>query len=255
MGRFIAVPAWRGALAVASAFALAVALPLAAAVALVPVRSQTPNATVALFLAVVVTILASTGTRATAATAAASASIAFDVFHTQPYGSLAITRPEDVQVTALLLLVGLIVGQLAVVNRRHRTLAAQTSDDLGRIHGVAEMVAAGEPVDQIVQAVANEITDLLALQSCRYDRSFGERPGPFVERNGGVTWGAIRWGFRTMGLPSREVSLIVEHFGRPLGRYVLLARPGGRVTEDQLLAAVALADQAGAALAAQLYPA
>jgi hypothetical protein len=183
--------------------------------------------------------------------AAISASAGFDVFHTRPYGSLVITRAEDIQTTALLLVVGLIVGQLAAVNRRHRDLAAQSSYDLGRIHAVAEMVAAGEPAEQVVLAVANELTDLLSLTSCRFDPSFAAHPGPFIERNGDVSWGAMRWGFSTMGLPSKEVTLVVEHQSRPLGRYVLVARPGTRVIDDQLIAAVALADQAGSALAAQ----
>jgi hypothetical protein len=238
----------------AVALAAATVLPLAAAVALIPVRSSVPTPTVALTLAAAVTLLAATGTRGTAAIAAVSAGVGFDVFHTRPYGSLIITRAQDVQTTALLLVVGLIVGQLAAVNRRHRTLADQSSYDLGRIHAVAEMVASGEPADQVVQAVANELTDLLSLRSCRFDASFAAQPGPFIERNGGVSWGAVRWGVQTMGLPSREVTLVVENQSRPLGRYVLVAEPGTRVTEDELLAAVALADQAGSALAAQSRP-
>ena len=235
----------------AVALAAATVLPVAVAAALIPLRSGIPSPTVALALAAVVSLLAATGTRATAVVAAVSAGAGFDLFHTRPYGSLAITRAQDVQTTALLLVVGLIVGQLAAVNRRHRTLAAQSSYDLGRIHAVAEMVAAGEPAEQVVQAVANELSDLLSLKSCRFDPSFADRPGPFIERYGDVSWGAIRWGFQTLGFPSREVSLVVEHQSRPLGRYVLVAEPGSRVSEDQLLAAVALADLAGSALAAQ----
>jgi hypothetical protein len=234
--------------------AAAIVLPLAAAIALIPLRGGTPNATIALALAAVVTLLAGTGTRVTAGVAAASAGIGFDIFHTRPYGSFSISRSQDIQTTALLLVVGLIVGQLAVANRRHRRLAFQSSYDLGRIHAVAEMVAAGDPVDQVVQAVANELTDLLDLRTCRFDPAFAERPGPFIERQGDVSWGAIRWGFRTIGLPNHEVSLVIEHLGRPFGRYVLLGQAGVRVSEDQLLAAVALADQAGAALAGQVSP-
>jgi len=236
------------------ALGAALALPQVAAVALIPLRGGTPNATIALVLAAVVALLAGTGTRLTAAVAAASAGIGFDIFHTRPYGSFSISRSQDIQTTALLLVLGLIVGQLAVTNRRHRALASQSSYDLGRIHAVAEMVAAGEPVDQVVQAVANELADLLDLRSCRFDPAFAERPGPFIERHGDVSWGSIRWGFRTIGLPNHEVSLVIEHQGRPFGRYVLLGRAGVRVGEDQLLAAVALADQAGAALASQVRP-
>jgi len=233
----------------------ALAAPFGLAAALAPVRRSVPSASVALLLAVLVSLLATVGTRATAALAAVSAGLGFDLFHTVPYGSLAITRAQDAQSTVLLLAVSLIVGQLAFRNRRHRFVASETSYDLGRVHAVAEMVASGEPVDQVVAAVADELTDLLGLRSCRFDPEFAERPGPFIERHGALTWGALRWGFDTTGLPSHDVSLVVQHQGRPLGRYVLVAVPGARVTADQLVAAVALANQAGAAIAAQGLPA
>jgi hypothetical protein len=236
------------------ALAGAAVIPAAVAAALVPVRSSAPNATIALVLAALVTVLAVVGTRLTAAVAAISASIGFDVFQTRPYGSFAITRTQDIETTGLLLVVGLVVGQLAARNRRHRDRAAEMSFDLSRIHAVAEMVAAGDPADQVVTAVASEISGLLRLRSCRFETSFAERPGPFIERHGAVTWGALHWGFGTMGLPSKEVSLVVQHQGLPLGRFVLLAEPGTVVTPDQLLTAVALADQAGAALAGQGLP-
>lgn len=229
----------------------AVVVPFAVAVALVPIRSHSPNATVALILALVVALLAAAGTRLSAALAAVSAGLGFDVFHTQPYGSLRITRAQDVEATLLLLGVGLVVGQLATRSRRHSHRAAESSYDLGRIHVVAEMLAAGERADQVVLAVANELKSLLDLRYCRFDPAFAGQPGPFIERHGAITWGSVEWGFTTMGLPRKEVTLVVEHQGRPLGRYVLLARTDYPVTVDQLLVAVALADLAGAALAAQ----
>lgn len=233
---------------------VSVAGPFVVALALVPVRGHVPNATVALLLAVVVTVLAAVGSRGSAALAAISAGVGFDVFHTHPYGSLTITRSQDIETTVLLLAVGVVVGQVAARNRRYRVLAAETSYDLGRIHGVAEMVAAGAPVDQVILAVANELADLLSLQSCRFDPSFAEEGGPFIERHGAVTWGALRWGFATTGLPHHDLSLVVQHQGLPLGRFVLLAGAGMRVSADQLLAAVALADLAAAAIAAQGVP-
>jgi hypothetical protein len=233
----------------------AAGVPVGAAAALIPVRGDVPNATTAVGLAVVVTVLAATGTRASAVLAALSAGLSFDVFLTQPYDSLAITRAVDVEITVLLLAVGLVAGQLAARTRHHRVRAAEMSYDLGRIHAVAEMVAAGEPTDQVILAVANELTDLLGLRACHFDPAFAAAPGPFIERHGGVTWGALRWGFTTIGLPAQEITLVVQHQGHPLGRYVLLPRPGGRVSADQLLTAVALADQAGAAIAAQGLPA
>jgi hypothetical protein len=228
--------------------AAACGVPVGLAAALVPVRAQMPNATAALALALAVTVLAATGTRASAALAAVSASLSFDLFHTRPYGSLTINRAQDLETASLLLAVGLVVGQLAARNQRHRHTAAATSYDLGRVHAVAEMLATGQPAEQVVAAVTNELRDLLGLVECHFSTTFADPPGPFIERQGGVSWGSLRWGFRTMGLPTKDISLMVEHQGLPLGRFVLRAPPGARVTTDELLTAVALADQAAIAL-------
>ena len=109
-------------------------------------------------------------------------------------------------------------------------------------------------MDQCDPFLICELTHLLGLQACRFETTFADKPGPFIERNGAVSWGRIRWGFSTTGLPGHEVSLVVQHQGQPLGRFVLVARAGTQVSADQLVAAVALADQAGAAVAAQGAP-
>ena len=229
---------------------LAAAAPCAVAAALVPARGRLPNASVALGLAVVVVVLATFLARLAGLVAAVSAGLAFDIFFTKPYHSLAITKAQDVETTVLLVALGMTVGQLAARNRDHRRLAAEASYDLGRIHAVAEMVAEGASVDQVVLAVANELRDLLGLRDCWFDPRFAERPGPFIEPHGDVGWGRLHWGFKSMGLPAQEVTLVVQHRGIPAGRFVLLPRHGLPVTADRLVVAVALADQAGAALAA-----
>lgn len=228
---------------------VAAVAPVAVSAGLVPVRSHVSDATVALVLAALVALLAAIGTRLGAAVAALSAALSFDIGFTRPYGSFSISRAQDIETTGLLLVVGLIVGQLAARNRRHRGLVEEASYDLGRIHAVAEMVAAGAPADEVVLAVADELKELLGLRACSFATAVPEKAGPRIESNGAVSWGALRWGFTTMGLPSKEVTLVVKRQGLPLGRYTLLAAPGSRVSSDQLRAAVALADQAGAALA------
>jgi len=233
------------------AVAAAALAPVVVTVGLVPIRSDIPNATVALGLAIVVSLLAAIGTRITAAIAAISAAVCFDVFFTQPYGSLSISRVQDVATSALLLVGGLIVGQLSARNRHHRGLVTRTSYDLSRIHAVAEMLASGAGMDQVVRAVASELKSLLGLRDCWFEVSFLDEPGPVIEPGGEVSWGSLWWGFRSLGLPGKQITLFVAHRGRLLGRYVLMAEPGTRVTREQLLAAVTLADQAGAALALQ----
>jgi hypothetical protein len=251
---------WARSLAITStarpvaAIAMAVAAPVALTLAVLPFRGQVPDATVALGLAVLVSLLAAIGTRVTALIAAVSAAVCFDVGFTEPYGSLTISHPQDIETTALLLVGGLIVGQLSARNRRNRGRAVQTSDDLAHIQAVAEMMAAGASPDEVVAAVAEELQSLLGLRNSWFDTSRPDRPGPTIDRNGNVSWGRIWWGFDTLGLPGKEITIEVTHDQRRLGRYVLIAEPGTKVRRDQLIAAVTLADQAGAALGAGARP-
>jgi len=226
----------------------AIAVPIAVSLGVLPFRGNLSAATVALGLAIVVSLVAAIGTRVTAVIAAISAALCFDILFTKPYGSFSISSAPDVETAVLLLVGGLIVGQLSARNRSNRGLVVQGSLDLGRIQGVAELMASGAAADEVVAAVGVELQSLLGLRSCRFETSFPATPGPTIERNGGVSWGHFWWGVPTLGLPGREISLIVENQQRRRGRYVLLAEPGTKVTRDQLLAAVTLADQAGAAL-------
>jgi hypothetical protein len=232
----------------------AVVAPVVLTLALLPFRGQAPAATVALGFAVVVALLAAIGTRVSALLAAVSAALCYDVGFTQPYGSLTISHPQDIETTALLLVSGLIVGQLAARNRRNRRLVMQQRDDLGHIQAIAELMAAGAEPGEVVVAVAQELRDLLGLRDCRFETSRPERPGPAIDRNGNVSWGRIWWGVDTLGLPGKEITIDVEHDQRLLGRYVLVATPGTRVRRDQLLAAMTMADQAGAALGSGTPP-
>ena len=61
------------------------------------------------------------------------------------------------------------------------------------------------------------------------------------------------WDVQANGMPP-TTELLVESGGRLQGRFLMQPEPSARPTREQLLVAVALADQAGAALAAS-YPA
>jgi hypothetical protein len=64
-----------------------------------------------------------------------------------------------------------------------------------------------------------------------------------------VVHGGFLWGVSTMGLPGKEIDLPVHYGGRMLGRFVLVPTPGLPVSHEQVVVAVAIAAQAGAALA------
>jgi len=235
--------------------AAAVLVPAGVAAALIPLRGDVADATVALGLAIVVSLVAAVGNRLTALIAALSAALAFDDLFTRPYGSLSISSAQDIETTALLLVGGLIVGQLSARNREHRRAAAQTNNDLERIQAIAEMVASGAGGTEVVSAVAVELQRLLSLRKAWFETTFTDEPGPVIEHDGEVSWGRFWWGVSSLGLPGKKITLAVEHQQHRVGRYVLLAEPGARVTREQLLAAVTLADQAGIAIGLGAKPA
>jgi hypothetical protein len=233
----------------------ALAAPPAAAAALLVLRNRIDNTNVALVLVVVVVAVSTLGRRLAGLLAAASSAIWFDFFHTQPFYSFAIKSRDDVVTAGLLLAVGVIVSELAIRSRRHRATAAAHGYDISRIHSMAELVADGERSDFVVMAVAGELRDLLTLIDVRFERSPFDtglsetgRVLPVLDRSGEVFIGAVEWGADSMGLPTTVV-LSVDGNGRQWGRFLLTPTPGLPVPFERRVVAVALADQAGAALA------
>ena len=87
---------------------------------------------------------------------------------------------------------------------------------------------------------------------CRYEIEPADgRILPVVQRDGSVRWGPNPWDTARWGLPSDGVVIPVRAGGRRRGRFVLTAPVGLPVAKEQLAKAVALVDQAGAALAAK----
>jgi len=130
------------------AVGVGVTAPAAMAAALIPARDHIGGVNVALVLAVVVVAVAVWGHRLAAFVAAASAAVCFDVLHTRPYYSFSITGRNDVITTALLLIVGVAVGELAVWSGKQQAAAAAGSEDIARIHGVGDLAGDGRPLDQ-----------------------------------------------------------------------------------------------------------
>ena len=101
----------------------AIVLPPGVAGLLVPFRTSFPNTDGALVLVAVIVAIAANGHRIAGLLAAASAAVWFDFLLTRPYERLTITGRGDIETTALLLLVGAAVTELAVRGRRQRVRA------------------------------------------------------------------------------------------------------------------------------------
>ncbi len=234
--------------------AAAVLAPLLAGAALIPLREHLDNTNIALLLVVTVVAIASSGRRPAAVLAALSAATAFNFFHTRPYYSLRIDSGDDVETAVLLLAVGIAVGELALRGRRARVLVERGRQDLASIQGLGRLVVEGEDVDYVLMATASELTHLLHLVDCRYEAEGELSEGrilPIVERDGTVRWGPTVWEADRWGLPSDGVTIPIWAHGRRRGRFVLRAPVALPISREELSRAVALVDQAGAALAAR----
>lgn len=225
-----------------------VVVPFTLAVALIPARAWMGPANVALVLVIAVVAVAATGRRDVSIAAAVSSAIGFDVFHTEPYGSLAVARREELITVVLVLIVGVAVAEVATWGRRQRTTAERTISDVSVLRSVAEVAAEGEDPDHLVFTAAFWLRELLDLEDCRLEYGPRHPDRAIVTPNGEVLIGTLVWDTEH-GLPHGDIELPVRGGGQVLGQFVLTPHRDVAVHPDRLLTASALADLVGIGLA------
>jgi hypothetical protein len=242
----IGQPRFRGWLLLASAV-----VPFVVAAALSLVRDDVSTAASVLVLVLVVVAASSTGVRLAGFLAALSGGIFFDLFLIQPYGTLAVSNPDDVEALVLLLAVGFAVNELALWGRRQQAGASRRLGYLDGVLSAAEKVAARDPDPRdLVALVTSELTGLLGLDGCRF-APLAPHLRVVVQPDGAVRSGERVLDVERYGLPTdEEVLLPVRSGGRTVGGFVLTtATRVRRPTPEQLRVAVLLADQVGTVVA------
>jgi Domain of unknown function (DUF4118) len=242
----IGQPRYRGWLLLVSAV-----VPFVVAAALSLVRDDLSTAASVLVLVLVVVAASSTGVRLAGFLAALSSGIFFDVFLIQPYGTLAVSNPDDVEALVLLLAVGFAVNELALWGRRQQAGASRRLGYLDGVLSAAEKVAARDPDPRdLVALVTSELTGLLGLDGCRF-APLAPHLRVVVQPDGAVRSGERVLDVERYGLPTdEEVLLPVRSGGRTVGGFVLTtATRVRRPTPEQLRVAVLLADQVGTVVA------
>jgi K+-sensing histidine kinase KdpD len=229
--------------------ACGVVAPLVVSAALVPVRASFAGTAAALLLVAVVAAVAILGNRTAGFLASVSSGLWFDFFLTRPYERFTISHRGALETTISLFVVGLIVTEIAARGRHYREVADEEADYVALIHDLGEMAALGEPAADVVERASNELIHLLHLRRCVFHPGTPEPNRTTVLSSGDVVHAGLRWGISTMGLPGPEVDLLVHHGGRTLGRFALAPTPGWPVSQQRMIVAVAIAGQAGAALA------
>ncbi|MFI6056290.1 DUF4118 domain-containing protein [Streptomyces violascens] len=240
-----------------SAFALrdrvallaATAGPLAVAALLIPFRTHLASTNLALILVVVVVAVAANGHQGAGALAALSSAAWFDFFLTRPYERFTISSGDDITTAVLLLVVGLAVSQLAARARRLKVVTVTDAGHLARIHETAQLAEHAGSADAVVEHVRRELTDVLALENCRFE--YGSLLGhpPQLRQDGRITTAHGRWDIECRGWPPDEVELRAIGNGHYYGRFMMRPAPGAAAPLQARLVAGTLAGQAGAALA------
>jgi K+-sensing histidine kinase KdpD len=235
------------------ALVAAFAAPLIITAVLVPFRDRFASTDAALVLvAVVVAVAAITGKRPAGYLAAASSAAWFDFFLSRPYEDFNITRGSDVETTVLLVVIGVAVTELAGWGRRQQTSASRRAGYLRGIYMAAEATAPQGGPDSAIAQVADQLTRLFGLVSCRWQPGVaGTGRAARLHHDGHVTVDGQAWDLDGQGLPPRELELLVRSGGRFFGRFLMLPGGGSRPTLEHRLVAVAVVDQVGAQFAGQ----
>ena len=238
------------------AWPLAVLGPLAMSGALVGFRSEFAPPSAALVFVLVVLGVAILGGRWPGVTAAVLSAICFDFFFTRPYYSFVIDRHDDIEITVVLLVVALAVGELVERARRSERLATASRREVEQIRRVAEIASGGEPMTRLIDVVRREVVSVLGADSARFERPPFATTLPVV-RHDRVTILSGGSEDEIPAGPRNEVALPVWGRGRELGRFVVAlphASIGTTIPQNDRLLAIVLVDQLGALLAAERDP-
>ncbi len=233
----------------------AVVLPLATCAILSTLRDSITAATAVLVLVLWVVAAAASGDRLAGVLAAVSGGLWFDFFLTEPYQQFTIADPDDIEATALLVLIGVGVTEVALWGHRQQGRAAQRSGYLEGVLGAARIVSEGHtPASTLVDVVGRQITNVLGADNCRYVAGpIHDTRIALLDHDGAVTRGGHSVDVEKSGLPYDEyLALLVRRGPRVIGHFLVTAT--SEVTypsRERRQVAVLLADQVAAALDAE----
>jgi Domain of unknown function (DUF4118) len=228
--------------------------PLAVSGVLVAFRGELFSTNAALVLVLPVLAAAIVGGRRGGAASAVIAALCFDFFFTHPYYSFTIDNRDELETTVVLLVVGLVVGELVARVRRSQQLATASRREVNQVRRVAELAAASGPTGRLISIVEHELVELLDARSARFERP--PYPTTLLRLGHGVLTLPADEGStgRRFG-PSNELELPIWGQGLEIGRLVLVlphASSAVEISADDRALAMTLVDQLGAVLAAQI---
>ena len=232
--------------------AAAVVAPFLCCAGIAAIRQSVAPTTAALVLVLIVVAAAATGDRLAGIVAALSSGVWFEFFLVEPYGQFTVSDPLDIEVTVLLILVGVAVTEIALWGRRQQAGASRRAGYLDGVFGTSKIIAVRETSpDALIDHVAHEIVKVLDVDDCSFVLGAGPgSQGATLDHDGHVTRRGHRIDVERDGLPTDErIGLVVGQGDVVHGRFEITAATRVvRPSVEQLMVAVLLADQVGAAL-------
>jgi K+-sensing histidine kinase KdpD len=219
---------------------------------LVFVRGEIDSTNVALILVVVIVAAASFGGRIAGALTSLAAALSFNFFFVEPYLTLRIHNAQDVWTVLLLFVVGITVGELALLRRSSRTDAGRQLAGARHLEDVTERLAEGRNAEGLWPELRAALIEQLGLAEVRFEPHRTDRVYdvdlPEIGRSGSITAPVMHWTPQGMELPRDGAQVAVRAAGRVFGRIVLVPTPGRGTSIDERRVAVALVDSYAIAL-------
>ena len=215
-------------------------------------RDDVTAATAALVIVLIVVAGAATGDRWAGIVSAISGGIWFDYFLAAPFNRFTIDDPNNVEVTVLLVLVGLAVTEVALWGRRQQAKASSRAGYLDGVLKTSQIVAGELSSTALADQVAAQLTELLSVDTCRFvTTTTVSSDNAVLSPDGNVTVRRVRVNVDRDGLPSMEETVLpAQHHGVIHGQFLITAATRiVRPTLEQRRVAVLLANQVGAAYA------
>jgi two-component system sensor histidine kinase KdpD len=136
------------------------------AAAMLPFRGHLDPTDVVLIFLVVVVAAAATGGLGPGATAAVLGSVASDVLFVPPYGTLLVSKAEDLVSLAVYLLVALVVSALVGTSEQRRVRAQQRERETHVLYELSATLVAHGSLDATMERAARTVRRLLDLGGC-----------------------------------------------------------------------------------------
>jgi K+-sensing histidine kinase KdpD len=226
---------------------LAVVVPLVISGGLHLIDGLVPNSAAALVLVLLVVGGASTGDRLAGLLAAVSAAAGFDFFLTQPYFRLQIDSTEDIELAALLLLIGLAVSELASWGIRQNIAATEQASFVTGALESADLAAGSIGDADALERVADTIRKLLGVEQVTFQTGDHDAAAGVIQRDGSLRYQGRTLDVALTGLPREAyayAAIPLVQRGSQLG-FFRITTPGRdvRPSRDALRVAVLLASQ------------